>query len=186
MHKSLLNQQKDVVHPWPCIWCFAELGLGDKCCDSSFHSCTTCIKTAIWRGRTGICERSLLCNPYDKEELSIAYIFPGNSSGASIHLSCASHVSSVQALRQRHKLPYVVFRAAGSFGCPGFLPLRTQMFQSPTCNICRCLYRAANCLHQVGVYLLPQMTLSGFGSPSKRSAFQPKTSKTSGYKDVVV
>lgn len=67
MHKSLLNQQKDFVQPCPCVWCFAELELGEKSCGSSFHSCTTCIKTRIWRGRTVISED--LCNPYDKKEL---------------------------------------------------------------------------------------------------------------------
>lgn len=140
MHESLLNQQKDVVQPWPFVWCFAKLGLRDKCCDSSFHSCTTCIKTGIWRGRTGIRERSLLCNPYDKEELSVVCILPGNSDGTSIHLPCASHVSSVQMFWQRHKLPCVVYPAASSFGCPVFLLLRTRMFQSPVCNIYHCLF----------------------------------------------
>lgn len=104
------------------------------------HSCTTCFETGIWRGRTGICERSLLCYPYDKEELSVAFIFPGNSDGTSIHLSCASHVSSVGMFWQRHKLPCVVYPAASSFACPGFLPLKTRMFRSPTCNMHCCLF----------------------------------------------
>lgn len=64
-----------------------------------------------------------LCNisavqSYDKEELSVACIFPGNSEGTSTHLSCASHVSTAKMLWQRHRLSHVVYPAASSFGCP--------------------------------------------------------------------
>lgn len=121
--ESFLTQQKDIVQPQPSVRCFAEQELRDKRCGPSFHSCTTSIKTGIWRGRAGTYERSLLCNPYDEEELSVVPVFPGNTDWTSIHLPCAGRVSSVQIFWQRRQLPCVVHPAASSFGCPGFLPL---------------------------------------------------------------
>lgn len=157
--------------------------LGDKCCDSSFHSCTASIKAGICRGKTGICERFLLCSPYDKKELSVACIFPGNSDGTSVHLSCASHISSVQMFWQKHKLPFVVYPAASSFGCRGFLPCRTRMVQSPMGNIYHCLFtqQLVPCTKWAYTYW-PKCSV-GFWPPSKRAPFQLKFSKTSGYKD---
>lgn len=51
---------------------------------------------------------------------------------------------------------FVMYPAASSFGCPGFLPRRTGMFQS-TRNILYHFYAAASDLNQVDMDLLPQM-----------------------------
>lgn len=79
-----------------------------------------------------------------------------------MHLPGAGHVPSVRM--------FVVYPAASSFGCPGFLLRRTGMFQSPTSSMYH-FCTAATDLHQVDMDLLPQMILSGFGPFSRGLAF---------------
>lgn len=164
MHKSLLNQQKDIVQPCPCVWCFAELELGDKCWDSSFHSF---IKTGIWRGRV-ISARSLQSLCYGG-----ACVFPGISGGTSTHLPGAGHVPSSDVCCvsscQLIWLPWIFAREDRDVPklCEDLVPL----------------VHSSHDLHQVDMDLLPQMIVRIIKPPSKRTCFQLKFSKSSGCKD---
>lgn len=79
-----------------------------------------------------------------------------------MHLPGAGHVPSVRM--------FVVYPVASSFGCLGFLPQRTGMFQSPMSSMYH-FYTATSDLHQVDMDLLPQVILSGFGPFSRGLAF---------------
>lgn len=96
--------------------------------------------------------------------------FPWNQSGTSTHLPGAGHVPSVQV--------FVLDPAASSFGCPGFLPRRTGMFQSLVP-----LLHSSQWLAPSGHGPVAPNDSVRFWHPSNRTCFQPKFSKTSGCED---
>lgn len=88
-----------------------------------------------------------------------------------------------QIFWQRCQLPCVVHPAASSFGCPGFLPLKTRVFRSPTCNIPHCLFTQQLVVAPSGHILVAPNESVRSCHPSKWTYFQPNFPKTLGYKD---